>query len=197
MKGKPLFSRLQRWIFSISIFFLLIMSLARLAMYLYFRHISIGEPQFWPVMWMGVRYDMREISIMAVWMILLAAVPILHPFYSRLGKRCYLALWLVALIVFAVFYLVDVAHFAYLHVRLNAHVLEFFTEPPHFPGDDLGNLSRSMDAAGNACLCGFMFLVYTIHLSKHCHSTRGCKSFQVAAIRNFISIFLADGYLDA
>ncbi|MBX6380500.1 MAG: sulfatase-like hydrolase/transferase [Thermoflavifilum aggregans] len=129
MKGKPLFSRLQRWIFALSIFFLVIMSLARLAMYLYFRHISIGEHQFPAVMWMGIRYDMREIGIMAVLMILLSAVPFLHPFYSRFGRKFHFALWFIALIVFSVFYTVDAAHFAYLHVRLNAHVLEFLQNP--------------------------------------------------------------------
>jgi len=79
------------------------MSLARLAMYLYFRHTSIGEHQFPAVMWMGIRYDMREIGIMAVLMILLSAVPFLHPFYSRFGRKFHFALWFIALIVFLFF----------------------------------------------------------------------------------------------
>ncbi|MCL6523108.1 MAG: sulfatase-like hydrolase/transferase [Thermoflavifilum sp.] len=129
MTRKPFLSRLHRWILALSVFFLLIMMLARLGMYLYFRSTSISEHAFWPVMWMGLRYDMREICIMAVLMLLVGAIPWVHPFRTVAGRRFAYFIWLLAIIVFAFFYVIDVAHFAYLHTRLNAHVLDFLENP--------------------------------------------------------------------
>jgi hypothetical protein len=117
--------RYMRWLLLIAIVFLVLMSIDRFALYFAFKsplqHISHMLPAFW----MGVRYDLRDVGILSVLLLIIGAVPFLNPFQSKAGKYVWFTLlWIVAILFVAV-YTVDFAHYAYLSQRLNASLINY------------------------------------------------------------------------
>ncbi len=122
---KNLLSRLQRWILILSATFFLLMSIARIFTFCLFNTGAFSWKSFLSVLWMGFRFDARDVGIMAILMLILGAIKPLHPFRKKLGKTVAYILWFVAIVLFTLFYAFDYGHFAYLDVRLNAQALDF------------------------------------------------------------------------
>lgn len=95
------------------------MTLFRLGLYLFFGK----EAQVVPSFWMGLRFDLREVCIIMMGMLVLGSI--LSPFKAR-------TIWLVILtlvtITVVLFYAVDFGHYAYLRQRLNASVLNYLED---------------------------------------------------------------------
>ncbi|MCD6013498.1 MAG: synthase family protein [Flavipsychrobacter sp.] len=78
--------------------------------------------------WLGMRYDLREIGILAVLMLLLPLIPFLNPFRSSFGKKFWLIFLAILSVVAITFYVIDALHFDYLAQRLNSSILNFIPE---------------------------------------------------------------------
>jgi phosphoglycerol transferase MdoB-like AlkP superfamily enzyme len=120
--------RLIRWIFSVGIFFFMLMFVLRLAAYWYFAPpgLSFGAAQ--KAFGLGFRFDAREVGIVCLLLLLLGSVPALHPFKTRAGKRVTFTLLFIALLATVIFYVFDFLHFRYLLQRLNASALNFLED---------------------------------------------------------------------
>jgi phosphoglycerol transferase MdoB-like AlkP superfamily enzyme len=120
--------KLIRWIFSAGIIFLLLMSALRVALYLYFNQQGNHFPGIFSSFLLGLRFDLRMVSILALLLLLTGSISALDPFKTRWGKR--LAIFLVCLAAFLLifFYTVDFAHYSYLSQRLNASVLNYLSD---------------------------------------------------------------------
>ncbi len=120
--------RYVRWIFSVCLTFLALMSLGRLILFLSTGSQQSASGYSLPAFWMGIRYDLREVGILGAFMLLSSSFKPLNPFESRFGKAFWFSLlWLVT-IVFVFLYIIDFMHYDYLMQRLNASALMFLQD---------------------------------------------------------------------
>ncbi|MCH7478279.1 MAG: LTA synthase family protein [SAR324 cluster bacterium] len=78
---------------------------------------------------LGLKFDLRLALLILLPVAVLAWLPGLNLLRSRFARRLWLGYLTVAGTGLALVHLVDFAHFAYLHSRLNATVLEFLQAP--------------------------------------------------------------------
>ena len=120
--------KLIRWIFCIGIIFLLLMSLLRFALFLF----SSGqENHFGDVISsfiLGMRYDLRDVCLLMLILLIIGSFSSLNPFKSKTGKTIALIVISFATFVMMIFYIVDFGYYSYLSERLNANVLNFFQD---------------------------------------------------------------------
>ena len=120
--------RYMRWIITVSLFFLVLMSLGRVILFLTAKSQQSPISESIPALLMGIRYDLREVGILGVFMLLLGSIKPFHPFDSRFGKAFWLSLLAVLSTVLVFFYIIDFAHYDYLQQRLNASALGFLQD---------------------------------------------------------------------
>jgi phosphoglycerol transferase MdoB-like AlkP superfamily enzyme len=120
--------RLIRWIVSLTISFLIVMTLARVATYIAFVHERVPLVQAWPAFWLGLRFDGRIVASAMLPLLLFGGVSVFDAFNSNFGRR----FWLTLLAIFSgtllLFYVADFLHYRYLNQRLNASVLGYLSD---------------------------------------------------------------------
>jgi phosphoglycerol transferase MdoB-like AlkP superfamily enzyme len=118
----------MRWLVFIALLFLLLMSLARFILYFAFKSPLQSLSHSLPAFWLGVRYDLRDVGILSVVLLLLGSVPAFDPFRTRLGKNTWFIILGFVSLLFPVVYTVDFAHYAYLSQRLNASLINYMAD---------------------------------------------------------------------
>lgn len=117
------------WVINLWTIFLLMFTFFRLATFVAFR--PEGEPLsgIASSFLLGLRYDMRWISIILSPIVLISLVPKLSPFYSLKNRRAWT--WYLAVAAFFVFFFfaADFGCFSYNKTRLNASALNFAEDP--------------------------------------------------------------------
>jgi phosphoglycerol transferase MdoB-like AlkP superfamily enzyme len=124
----PKIPKLIRWIFWTGLIFLVLFTLMRLGLFILSNQQSYGLSKLGGAFFLGLRYDLRMISILLVIMLILGSIPGLHPFTSKRGKNIWMAILSVAALFAIFFFSVDFAHYAYLEQRLNASVLNYLED---------------------------------------------------------------------
>ncbi len=104
------------------------MTTARLALFFIFKTSEQAFSNTIPALWLGIRYDLREVGIMAVVMLLLGAIIPISPFTGKQGKRFWFILLSIFTFLLVAIYALDFAHYDYLHQRLNASILNFLED---------------------------------------------------------------------
>jgi phosphoglycerol transferase MdoB-like AlkP superfamily enzyme len=118
--------RLLRWIFSVVLSFLAVMTFARFIIFWAFN--PPGKAFSGSAFIMGFRYDARMASIAGVAIMLLCAIPYINPFKHAGAKKFWNVLLIILSVILFVFYAADYYHFDYLHQRLNATVLNYLQD---------------------------------------------------------------------
>ncbi len=120
--------RLIRWILSLAVFFLVVMTLLRVGAYFALLRDRLPVAQTWPAFWLGFRFDARVVGGAMLPLLVLGGVPVLHAFKAGFGRRLWLTLLGVFSALLLLLYVVDFLHYRYLNQRLNASVLGFFAD---------------------------------------------------------------------
>jgi len=120
--------RYIQWIFLAGIFFLLVMTILRLAITWFFPVPEKGFGNIFPSLVLGLRYDLRIVCIVSLVLFLLGSLPFLHPLNKKAGRKLALVLWVIFIIVFMVFYMVDFTNYAYLSQRMNANLVNYLED---------------------------------------------------------------------
>lgn len=120
--------KLIRWIFSTGIIFLLLMTLLRLSLFLFFDKQGNHFSDILTALFLGLRYDLKMISILLLFMLLAGSIPFIHPFNTVRGRRIWLIILGIISFIFVFFYSVDFPHYSYLSQRLNASVLNYLAD---------------------------------------------------------------------
>ena len=120
--------RYIQWLVLTGIIFLLLMSLLRLALVLSFKIPSAQVTPYTRVFILGLRYDLRMVCIACLLLFLIGSVPALHPLEKKWGRRISFWIWGLLIVVFAVFYTVDFANYAYLSQRITGSVLNYLDD---------------------------------------------------------------------
>lgn len=121
-------SPLIRWILLVLLFLLLTMSIARLFTWMIFSIPGSSSSSNWRVFWLGLRYDLRLVSIIGLVLLILGAFKPLNPFKNPAAKKGWT--WVLGLVflLLIIFYIIDFLHFRYLNQRLNASALSFLQD---------------------------------------------------------------------
>ncbi len=120
--------KLIRWIFWMAVIFLLMMSLLRLAMFLFFNRQGNGLGDIFDALELGLRYDVRSVSAWSVLVLIIGSIPFLDAFATVRGRKTAIALATVAGFLLVFFYAIDFAHYSYLSQRLNASILNYLAD---------------------------------------------------------------------
>jgi phosphoglycerol transferase MdoB-like AlkP superfamily enzyme len=119
--------RYIQWITITGFIFLLILTLLRVALVLSFQK-SIPVLQLGDAFLLGIRYDLRMVSIVCMVIFLVGIIPPLHPIQKKWGRAVTFILWSAFVIILCLFYAIDFAHYAYLSQRLNASILNYLDD---------------------------------------------------------------------
>jgi phosphoglycerol transferase MdoB-like AlkP superfamily enzyme len=120
--------RVIKWTLSTGFVFLVLITLMRICLFLFFNRQSHSLQQASSSFLLGLRFDLRVVCVLMLFMMVMGSIRLFSPFYSqgaRLGWRIFFG---VAIYLLVLFYFVDFAHFAYLGQRLNASVLNYLQD---------------------------------------------------------------------
>ncbi len=115
--------KLLRWIFSVVLLLLIIMSISRLI--IFWRFNPPGKAFSGSAFILGLRYDARIVCIIGLAMMLPCAIPFLNPFKNYKARYAWNILLPLVFIIIVLVSAIDYYHFDYLHQRLNATVLNY------------------------------------------------------------------------
>ncbi len=115
--------KLLRWIFSVVLILLLLMTLSRFIIYWTFN--PPGKAFSGSAFILGFRYDARVVCIIGLLIMILCAFPLLNPFKYYNARKFWNFLLPLVFILMVFVLAVDFYHFDYLHQRLNATVLNY------------------------------------------------------------------------
>lgn len=128
MKRVVRLSPLIQWILKIGCIFLLIMTLMRIGLYLYFNKQDYDFQELANAFILGFRFDLRVVSIILLSMVFLGNVPGLNPFRYPAAKKIWLGSLAIIIFIILFFHVIDFAHYGYLSKRLNASVLNYLQD---------------------------------------------------------------------
>lgn len=171
--------RYIQWIGLTAIFFLIVMSLLRLAMILSFKSPAGSTIPYTDVFILGFRYDLRDACIISLILFLLGSIKPLHPFDRKLGRAVALSIWLIAIIVFTLFYVFDFANYAYLSQRLTASILTYLHDTKISMGMIWQTYPVFWIVLGILIFIAFLIamvrLIYNFMLSRKPHTSRASR----------------------
>jgi len=173
--------RYIRWIALTGVIFLVLMTLLRLAFVLFFKAPAGGKQHLFSAFVLGLRYDLRMVCIACLVLFLLGTIRPLHPLDKKWGNRISFWIWTLFIIVFAIFYVVDFANYAYLSQHFTASLLNYLQDAKISMGMvwqtyHVGWILLILLAA-IAGLLALIRLTYNTTLSKQKNATRGSRIF--------------------
>ncbi|MGG9971518.1 LTA synthase family protein [Ferruginibacter sp. SUN002] len=115
--------RLIRWILSVYLSFLVVMTLFRSIFYWQFN--PSGKAFSGSAFFMGLRFDIKFISILSLFILILCVFKFLNPFKKEKAKHFWNIFLPLVFVVTFIVYAIDYFHYDYLHQRLNANVLSY------------------------------------------------------------------------
>jgi phosphoglycerol transferase MdoB-like AlkP superfamily enzyme len=118
--------KLLRWMFSITLLFLITMTVARGIFY--WSYNPSGKAFSGSAFILGVRFDARIAAIVGLAIMLLTFIPYLNPFKNTSAKKIWNIILPLVFTILALVYCIDFYHFDYLHQRLNATVLNYLQD---------------------------------------------------------------------
>jgi hypothetical protein len=118
-----------QWIVKLFIIYLCLFTAFRIATAILFKPEATGVFELAPSFWLGLKYDLRWISIALSPIIVLSIFRQFSPFHSTRNKKIWTAY--LAIISFAIMfaYGADFANFSYNHTRIGASALNFMEDP--------------------------------------------------------------------
>ena len=117
-----------RWVLWTALVLLVWMTLLRLAFFLYFNNQGNSGTAIWQSFVLGLRFDLRAVSVIGLVSLVFSAIPFFSPFKSKTHLRIWNLKMGFICFVFVLFYFVDLAHYAYLSQRMNATVLNYLAD---------------------------------------------------------------------
>ncbi|HUC81237.1 MAG TPA: sulfatase-like hydrolase/transferase [Flavisolibacter sp.] len=113
------------WVLNLLVIYTLLFTAFRLLTLLLFMPEGTATDELLPSFLLGLRFDLRWISILLLPIVLVSTLPQYSPYYSSANKKAWT--WYLAVTTFFVvlIYTIDFGCFAYYRVRLGATVLNF------------------------------------------------------------------------
>lgn len=107
---------------------LILFTVMRLSLYLFFNKQGNSFANLRGAFFLGLRFDLRTISIILLIMLIIGSTKWLHPFKSPKGRSFWTVFLYIIVFLMLFLFVVDFAHYAYLVQRLNASVLNYLED---------------------------------------------------------------------
>lgn len=114
-----------QWVIKLFYIFLLIFTIFRISTYIAFKPDDIALNEVWSCFMLGLRFDIRWISILLLPIVLVSFIPNFSPYSSVIAKRSWIVYLAICTFLLMFFFGADYGHFAYVSTRLNASALNF------------------------------------------------------------------------
>jgi phosphoglycerol transferase MdoB-like AlkP superfamily enzyme len=118
-----------QWLVKLFAIYLFIFTAFRIATVIFFKPTNIAWLSLGKSFWLGLKYDLRWISIILLPIPILSIYKNLSPFYNETSKKAWTIYLGVATLFVLFFYGADFGQFAYINARLNADALIFAEDP--------------------------------------------------------------------
>ncbi len=118
-----------QWIIRLFVIYLCIFTVFRITTTVLFKPKAIGWLDLFPSFWLGLKYDLRWISIVLSPIIVLSIYKKFSPFHSGKTKKGWTIYLAVVTLVIMFFYGADFGNFSYNHTRIAASALNFKDDP--------------------------------------------------------------------
>ena len=117
------------WVFNLLIIFLMMFTVYRLITMLAFLPDGEHWTDMLPTFFLGLRFDLRWISVILLPIIVASLIPGFSPFYSQRNRKIWT--WYLAIVTFVLifFFAADFGCFSYNKTRLGASALNFVEDP--------------------------------------------------------------------
>ena len=117
------------WVFNLWGIYLLLFTLFRLVTFFLFRPEEHALHGLLPSFVLGLRFDLRWISLLLLPIVLSSLQPHYSPFYSHRNKRFWTGYLAIVTTIVFFFFAADYGCFSYNKTRLNASALNFAEDP--------------------------------------------------------------------
>jgi phosphoglycerol transferase MdoB-like AlkP superfamily enzyme len=108
---------------------ILIFILMRIGFWWAFRSgFEISNREFWTAWFLGIRYDIRVVLVLALPNILLMNFRSFNPRWSKTARKVWKAYWVFVMTLAFSFYLFDFGYYDYLRTHTNATALRFLVD---------------------------------------------------------------------
>ncbi|MFN8244035.1 MAG: sulfatase-like hydrolase/transferase [Ferruginibacter sp.] len=118
-----------QWIVKLFLIYLCIFTVFRIATVIFFKPKATGWLELFPSFWLGLKYDLRWITIALSPIIVLSIYKKFSPFHSEKNKKYWTAYLALITLVIMFFYGADFGNFSYNHTRIGASALNFKDDP--------------------------------------------------------------------
>jgi phosphoglycerol transferase MdoB-like AlkP superfamily enzyme len=117
------------WVINLLLIYIFLFTAFRLALIIAFKPAEQEWGQIMPSLWLGLRFDLRWISLLLLPIVIISLYPTFSPFYSVRNRKWWT--WYLAFVTFIVvfFFAADFGCFSYNKTRLNASALNFAEDP--------------------------------------------------------------------
>jgi len=117
-----------RWILLTLLVYFFVMTAGRLFLLFTSGYLHGINKNIFNALWLGTRYDLRELGILTVLMLFIPLIPFLDPFKTSSAKKFWIGLLSLLSVLVVFMYVIDALHFDYLAQRLNASIMNFIPE---------------------------------------------------------------------
>lgn len=117
------------WVFNLLVIFILMFTLYRLLTMLAFKPQGEEWNDLMPSLFLGLRFDLRWISIILLPIVIASLIPELSPFYSKRNRKIWT--WYLAAMTFIIifFFAADFGAISYNRTHVGASALNFIEDP--------------------------------------------------------------------
>jgi phosphoglycerol transferase MdoB-like AlkP superfamily enzyme len=117
------------WVFNLLVIFILMFTVYRFLTLLAFKPGNEDWEKLWPSLFLGLRFDLRWISIILLPIIIASLIPELSPFFSNRNRKIWT--WYLAVMTFIVifFFAADFGAISYNRTHVGASALNFAEDP--------------------------------------------------------------------
>lgn len=118
-----------QWVINLLGIYVLMFTVFRMVTYMAFAPEGVEVPSLLPAFFLGLRYDLRWISLLLLPIVLFSLRPQYSPFYTPRNTRVWTAYLALATFLVVFFFAADFGCFSYNKTRLNASALNFAEDP--------------------------------------------------------------------
>ena len=118
-----------QWIVKLFLIYLCIFTAFRIVIVILFKPKTMGWFDLFPSFWLGLKYDLRWISVVLSPIIILSIYKKFAPFHSPKNKKGWTIYLAIITLVIMFFYGADIGNFSYNHTRIAASALNFKDDP--------------------------------------------------------------------
>ncbi|HYH14375.1 MAG TPA: sulfatase-like hydrolase/transferase, partial [Flavisolibacter sp.] len=117
------------WVINLLLIYIFLFTAFRLALIIAFKPEEVAWSNIVPSLLLGLRFDLRWISLLLLPIVIISLYPTFSPFYSARNQKWWTGYLALVTFIVVFFFAADFGCFSYNKTRLNASALNFAEDP--------------------------------------------------------------------